>query len=178
MFTEARKILLKAALIVAVSAVVAVTTNAVRPDGIPLVTDVPYEIFAPCRDSEVVSEALFADQITDQQNTDIVYVDARPKGAFVAAHAEGALNIPYSALFGAAEQDIARLRKKIAENQIREVVVYGVVEDPAARGEKIELSKSLAEQLTEAGIPGVKYVEGGLATLNKAGVKTVGKVGD
>jgi rhodanese-related sulfurtransferase len=166
------RVILQAAAIVAVSAALAVGTNLARPDGIPLVADVPYDIFAPCVDSEVQVEAVTGADLAAAGET-VLYVDARPAEEYAREHAKAAVNAPYSVLFGAADDDLARVKAAVAERGAARVVVYGTLADPSADGGAVELAEQLAKQLVEAGIRGVEHVAGGLETLKKSGVNTV-----
>ena len=143
-------------------------TNLVREDGIPLVAEIPYEIFAPCKDSEAVSEQSSLD---DFDQALILYVDARPADDFAIEHARDALNVPYSALFGASEEDVVEVVKEFEGGGYDRIVTYGMFDDGS--GEKVDFGKSLAEQLIDAKLKPVKHVEGGLETLKKQGVETV-----
>jgi hypothetical protein len=167
----------QAVAIVLGSGALAVVTDLVRPDGIPLVTDIPYDIFAPCKDSEVETEEATRAELTAAAAT-ILYVDAQPKEQYEIAHVAGAINVPYSALFGASEADIDKVKVKAAQMGATSVVVYGAFADPSAPEHKIDFGKSLAQQLIEAEIPGVKYVENGLEKLKKTGIEIVQQVGE
>jgi spore germination protein YaaH len=166
------KTIIQAAVIVGVAASIAIVTNMVRKDGIPLVTDIPYEIFAPCKDSDATSENVTADELL-KSGENVLYVDARPKEIFDKEHVKDAINVPYSALFGAAKEDVDRVAKEAKKRGVKSVIVYGAYEDPASPGDKVDFGKPLAEQLLEAKVEGVRHVEGGLEVLNSKGIKTV-----
>ena len=166
-------VILQAAIVTAASAGVAVATNLARPDGIPLVTDVEYDIFAPCRDSEADSEAASAADLLGSAHEVVLYVDARPIEAYAQEHVDGAINIPYSALFGASEQDIAMIKEQASAKKATRIIVYGVFQDPASPQQKVDFAKPLALQLVESEIKGVKHLEGGMEELKKSGIKTV-----
>ncbi len=173
MIKTALKISLQAAAVVLFSAIVAVTTNALRDDGIPLVTDVEYEIFAPCKDSEADSAAASTNDMTGSEAGNVMYVDARPVEAFALEHVETAVNVPYSVLFGAADADLASLKESIASKKPKTVIVYGVFADPADPSSKVDFAKPLALQLIDSGVAGVKHLEGGMEELKKNGARTV-----
>ena len=174
----ALKTALQALLILGASAALAVGTNAVRPDGIDLVTDVEYEIFAACKDSEAEAEAADVSRLQDQVEDSVLYVDARPAEAFTAEHVSGAINVPYSALFGASAEDLAAVRQAAGQQASKIVVVYGLYHDRAAPAEAIDFAKPLAQQLVESGLTGAKHVAGGLEELKKNGIQTVQANGD
>lgn len=172
MVGNALRVLWQSLAVVAVSAVIAVGTNALRSDGIPLVTDVPYEIFAQCRDSEAAADAVAAGEIDSGDGT-LLYVDARPEEEFTREHVDGAINVPYSALFGASADDLERIASAASRPGISGIVVYGSMIDPDAPDQPIELGKPLAQQLVETGLEKVRHMAGGLAALKKVGVPTV-----
>jgi rhodanese-related sulfurtransferase len=175
MIKTAVAIALQAAGIVVVAALIAIGTNAIRSDGIPLVTEIEYEIFAPCKDSEAESEAASVEDLSGAEG--VLYVDARPAEAFAAEHVEGSINIPYSVLFGASEEDLATVKREIAARKAVRVIVYGTYAEPGSTEQAVDLAEPLAQQLIEAEIQGVKHLEGGMEELKKTGVETVKKGG-
>jgi rhodanese-related sulfurtransferase len=176
MLKTAAVIVLQAAVIVVGAVLLAIGTNAIRSDGIPLIATVEYEIFAPCKDSEAESQAA---DVQDLSGTDanVLYVDARPAEAFAAEHVDGSINIPYSVLFGASTEDIDKVKREIASRKAETIVVFGTFTDPGSTEQAVDLAEPLAQQLIEAEIAGVKHLEGGIAELKKTGVETVKKSG-
>jgi hypothetical protein len=172
----ALRIVWRAAAIVAASFAVAIVTNAARPDGIPLVAGVEYDIFSECADSDARAEAASAGELGAKKGA-VLYVDARPAEAFAAEHASGAVNAPYSVLFGASPDAIAAVKAEAAKRGAKEILVYGEVADPGAPDGAVDVARPLADQLLESGIAGAKHVGGGLATLKKSGVDVVSNVG-
>jgi rhodanese-related sulfurtransferase len=166
-------LLLKSLAITVGSALVAVGTNALRPGGIPLVTDVPYDIFAECKDVEAEAVTATADEIKDNIAGIVLYVDARPAEQFAEEHIEGAINIPYSPLFGAGPGGIEKVKTEADKRNASTIAVYGAYTDPSDPQTEIDFGKPLAAQLTEAGIAGVRHVEGGLKALKKMNLHTV-----
>lgn len=173
MFRTSAKVAAQALVIVLASSLVAVATNAVRSDGIPLVTDIEYEIFAPCKDSEADAAAADTQDLNRSGTGSTMYVDARPAEAFAAEHVSGAVNVPYSVLFGASPQDLDALKKEVGTAHPDTVLVYGVYADPADPDTKVDFAKPLAQQLVDVGIKGVKHLEGGMEELKKNGVPSV-----
>lgn len=171
------KILLKAGLMTLAAAGLGIATDLARPDGIPLVTDIPYEIFAPCRDSEVTSVAADVEEVVGVVGERVLYVDARPREVFAREHVRGALNVPYSALFGAEKAEVDRVVQAARRRKTSIVVVYGAYRDPEVDAD-VDFGKPLAEQLIESGLSGVKHLEGGIEALNKRGVAMVKGDGD
>lgn len=165
------KILVQVMCLTAASFAVALSANAVRPDGIPLVAQVPYDIFAPCRDSEVQVQAICAECVAGK--TDMLYVDARSAEAFATGHVDGAINAPYSVLAGASASDVAAVKSAATQRGVSTIVVYGAVDDLEAPGQSIDLGKPLAEQLAEAGLTGARHYEGSLDELKNTATWTV-----
>jgi hypothetical protein len=166
------RIAVQALIIVLAAAGVATATDLARPDGIPLVAELEYDIFAPCVDSAAEAQAATAKDL-GTTGASILYVDARPAEAFAAEHAEGAVNAPYSVLFGASPEIIAAVKAEAAARKVKEIVVYGEISEPGSDGGAVGVAKPLAEQLVESGLPGVKHFAGGLPALKKSGVDVV-----
>ena len=158
------KTLIQSSVIISISSLIGIATNGIRKDGIPLVATTPYEIFTTCKDSEASSSGTTADDLV---GAPILYVDARTSEEFASVHMEGAINLPYSVLFGASKEGVAKVKDAAKKSAVTSVVVYGLQSSPDDPTVKTDLAKPLAEQLIEAGIPGVKHVAGGLDALNK-----------
>jgi len=172
MFRVALRIAAQALIIVLAAAGIAAATNLARQDGIPLVAQVEYDIFSQCADSDAEAQAASAAEL-GATGAAILYVDARPAEAFAAERAKGAVNAPYSVLFGATEEAIAAVKAEAAARKVDEIVVYGEFAEPGAGGGAVDVAKPLAEQLVERGLPGVKHFPGGLPALKKSGVDVV-----
>lgn len=166
-------ILMKSLFLTGLAILLAIGSNLIREDGIPLITDIPYEIFAPCRDSEV-SAALIEEAEHSMEDGDerVLYVDARPKEIFERERVAGAINAPYSALFGALDDDIRRVAQQAKSQNAKMVVVYGTVTEPGEEA-AVDLAEPLAKQLIESGLSNVKHIKGGLAELNRRGIGIV-----
>lgn len=172
MIKNISSILVKSFVLTIAAVLIALVTNAVRGDAIPFIATVPYEIFSACMDAEATAETVSQGELASG-SAHLLFVDARPKEQFETEHAEKALNIPYSALFGASEADVNRVRKVAVDNQASAIIVYGAYEDPENQGVTVDFGKPLADQLTESGLQNVRYVEGGLAEMKKHGAATV-----
>ena len=171
MLRTAPRIAAQALIVVLAAAGAAIASNLVRSDGIPLVAEVEYDIFALCADSEAQAEAASASDL-GAGGASVLYVDARPAEAFAAERAEGAVNAPYSVLFGAAPEAIAAVRAEAAARKVKEIVVYGALAEPGS-ADAVDVAKPLADQLVESGLEGVKHLPGGLEALKKSGVAVV-----
>jgi rhodanese-related sulfurtransferase len=157
--------------ITAVAVTVALMTNAVRSKGIPLIADVPYDIFSTCKDSKSTVPQHVSTVSAWSQNA--LAVDAGPKPQFDAEHVKDAINVPYSALFGASAEDIEAVRRAVTLKNASNVIVYGTFLDPENPLQKVDFAKPLADQLTESGLENVFHIEGGLDAMKKQGAPTV-----
>jgi rhodanese-related sulfurtransferase len=144
-------------LLLGIPCLLAVTVNLLRSHPLPWVANRPYEILHDCpeaaRTAGVISpaEAL-------QKPGRILFVDSRSRVEFLRDHAEGALSVPYDPLLPPREQDLQAIRARRA----RWILVYG-------SGETAQLA---ADELATAHLTGVLRVEGGLAALHQAGVRS------
>ncbi len=138
-----------ATIVVVLSAVLAIGTNAIRKDGIALVAKEPYRIFVPCPEP---SGEVFPIAPTDVRwggDRELV-IDARPAGEFGQWHAPGARSVPFDFLDPVADQTIEEL---IATRSAR-VVVYGDGLNP-------DTGEELASELSGRGMLNVHFVPGG-----------------
>jgi len=172
MLRVALRIMVQAAVIVIAAAGVAMATDLARSDGIPLVAQVEYDIFSQCADSDVETQAASAADL-GAKGAAILYVDARPAEAFAAERATGAVNAPYSVLFGATPEAIAAVKAEAAARKATEIVVYGELAEPGSESGAVDVAKPLADQLVESGLKDAKHFAGGLAALKKSGVAVV-----
>jgi hypothetical protein len=166
------RIAAQALTIVLAAAGVAMATDLARSDGIPLVADVEYDIFSQCADSDAEAQAATASDL-GAKGAAILYVDARTAEAFAAERVQGAVNAPYSVLFGASPEAILAVKAEAAARMVKEIVVYGELAAPGSGDGAVDVAKPLAEQLVESGLPGAKHFAGGLPALKKSGVQIV-----
>jgi len=171
MIRQSVKTLIQSVIIAATACLLAIIFNSVRADGIPLITDVPYDIFAECKDSEAEATQVTADDLVAGPKNKVLYIDARPAELFAKQHVTGAINVPYSALFGASDEDVKKIAKRVTDKGITSVIVYGAYVDPEEPENKVDFGEPLSLQLIEAEIGDVKYVKGGLETLIRGGVQ-------
>lgn len=142
--------------IAAASVVLALATNAVRDDGLPLVAAEEYQILVPCPEPVGDVEAIAAASLSTGGEGALV-VDARGAQAFAAWHLAGAWSVPFDFLDPTPDEPVAR----VARSGARRVVVYG---DGAAP----DSGRELARELAGRGIRNVFYVEGGAFALRQA----------
>jgi rhodanese-related sulfurtransferase len=94
--------------------------------------------------------------------SEVAFVDARPSPAFERSHIEHARNLPYSFIDPIGEEAIRELKRYKA------VIVYCNRKDA-------QVSAIMAGELSQEGVPGVTYLEGGFLEWVKAGGRYVGE---
>ena len=150
-------ILRDAAIVVALSLVLALSLNAARATGsIPLVAEREYQVLVPCPEHEGEAEGVDAATVTPGERG-LLLVDAREAEAFSSWHPEQAVSIPYDFLAPTSPE----LLQKVLSSRARRVVVFGDGEDP-------DSGQQLAQELSGKGIRNVVYVKGGAPALKGA----------
>lgn len=144
-----------AAIVVALSAAVAVTTNKLRSSGIPLVATQEYEVLVPCPEHEGKPARPLAPADVRPGEKGLLLVDARDAEAYRAWHAPGAISIPYDYLEPKPEE------KRVLRSRARRVVVYGDGENP-------DSGEQLASAISGKGVKNVHFVRGGAPALRRA----------
>lgn len=144
-----------AAIIGMIAAGVGIAVNLLRPDSIPLIATVPYEIVVPC--PEPLGD-VFSVPVEELNQEGTLLVDARYPEDFAVWHLEGARNITWDELDPVPKETVAELVRLGA----RRIVVYGDARDPDSGYE-------LARELAGRGARNVGYVPGGAPALNPAG---------
>jgi hypothetical protein len=130
-------------------AVVGISTNALRDNGIPLVQNAEYEIFAPC--PETTGEvATFRADDPRLRDSRVLLIDARSLAEYELRHAPQAVNIPFDYLD---PTDSATIHT-IASSGVALVVVYGDGKNP-------DSGEQLARELAGKGIRNVGFISGG-----------------
>lgn len=128
--------------------------NSLRPEGLPLVA--PFSYAHDCPDEldpdAPLIDAKTALRIANRGDRGALLIDARPPELFDRGHAPAARSLPYSFL----DPLDAPRAKKLAGH--RHLFVY--CDSPGDR-----MARLLADQMREAGLRGVKVVEGGWAAL-------------
>lgn len=142
-----------AAIVVAVGAVLALSINALRADGLPLVATEPYEIFVPCPEPVGDAWPLAAGDVSWGDPSELV-IDARPADAFEAWHAEGAVHVAFDYLDPVAKERVSEL---ISSGAAR-VVVYG-------DGQVPDTGEELGRELAGKGMRNVHFVDGGASAV-------------
>ena len=142
-----------AALVIALSTVLAIGVNLARKDGIPLVAPEPYRIFVPCPEPSGEIFPIEPSSVRWGGERELV-IDARAAGEFQQWHAPGARHVPFDFLEPVPDPLIEEL---IATRSSR-VVVYG-------DGQKPDTGEELASELSGRGMLNVHFVPGGVAAV-------------
>jgi hypothetical protein len=152
-----QRVICEAAAVAAVSLVLALLVNWVRPGGLPLVARAPYEVLVPCPEpGGAVTPTAPGDPALVSPRTFLV--DARSPEAFGRGHLPGAVNVPYDWLDPIAGADMQRLARAIAASRATRVVVYG-------DGERPDSGEHLGREISGRGIKNVSFVRGGEPAL-------------
>ncbi len=151
------RVLLEAVAVTAVSVVVALVFNALRPAGLPLIARTPYQILVPCPEPGGPVQIV---QPTESWilSARTFVVDARSPREFDLWHLPGAVNLPYDWLEPVPEDDILRLAKNIARSGANRVAVYG-------DGGRPDSGEHLGKEISGHGIKNVFFVSGGAPAL-------------
>jgi rhodanese-related sulfurtransferase len=145
MYTGFTRMVVRACAILALSSVLALAVNALRPDGLPLVRLAPPSVIAAEAGSPYIS---LQDAALLHLSGRAVFLDARSVGEYVAGHVKGALSVPL--------EDYAQLAAgvKAAAGGKETIVTY-------CDGENCALSEDLADQLRQDGLANVRVLKNG-----------------
>ena len=142
-----------AVVVVVAATVLALSFNAQRADGLPLVATEPYDIFVPCPEPVGDAFPLAAADVAWGDASELV-IDARPADAWAAWHADGAVHVAYDFLDPVAPDRVGELVSSGASR----VVVYG-------DGLVPDTGEELGRELAGRGMRNVHFVEGGAAAV-------------
>ncbi len=152
-----RALFLRSALIIIVSCALALATNVLRPNGIPLIQAWELRDLAACADGKRIPwlklakvQALFAEG-------EALFLDARTPEDYAAGHIPGAFNLPYD------EFDY------YLELLLEELPVTGPLITYCG-GTNCHSSIELAIKLCDSNLGDVKIFFGGAETWEKAGL--------
>jgi hypothetical protein len=153
-----------AAVIAAVSTVVALAVNAARSDRLPLIATEEIETMVPCPEPMGAATPI-PPRDERVRSAKTLLVDARAAEDFAAWHPEGAVSFPFDWLAESDEvaRQAAEVAKEIARSRRQHVVVYGDGDDP-------DSGEHWAALLSGAGIKNVVFVRGGATVLGLPGV--------
>jgi len=145
-----------AALVVALSAVLALAVNAGRDNGLPLVAKQDYQILVPCPETGADVEGAAADDLR-LADAHSLLVDAREASDRQTWSPDGSISIPYDYLKPTPPESInglLRLRAKA-------IFVFGDGGDP-------DSGEQLARELAGKGVRNVFFIKGGAPALKAA----------
>lgn len=152
---------LEAAGIGLAAAGISLGVNWMRPTGLPLVAEAPYETLVPCPEPGGPVEAV--DSVDPGLRSPRSFlIDARGHEHFAAAHVEGAVNVPYDWLDPLPDDVLDGLARRIAASRATRVVAYG-------DGGRPDSGEYLGRELSARGIRNVFYVRGGASALLPGG---------
>jgi rhodanese-related sulfurtransferase len=152
---QAGRIILQIGAVVTFSMILGLMVNGIRLERLPLVMPFPPQYQCPSRIPEGLAIGV-GDALTRYKHKQILFVDARSREAFEKGRIEGAINLPYSFLDPVPAEAAARLSKS------GNLVVY-------CNSNHAKRSKLMAGELSDAGLGGVSYLEGGFLEWVKAG---------
>jgi rhodanese-related sulfurtransferase len=159
--SDTAKICGQALCVIAVSIGLAFAVNALRPHGLPLVMPFPPEY--QCSSVPKSGAPLRVEMaLTMFGRGEVAFVDARPLRAYEKGHIREAKNIPYSFIDPINEETIRELKRYKA------VIIYCNKKDA-------QVSMTMAGEISEQGVAGVTYLEGGFLEWVKAGGPYVGQ---
>jgi rhodanese-related sulfurtransferase len=160
---DTTKICMQALIVLMFSAGLAFTVNALRSQGLSLFMPFPPEYQCPSRAQSgrpvKVAQAL---NLKMSSGKNVVFVDARPRDLYELGHIEGAINVPYSFIEPIPKETIRQLK------HFRTVIIYCNTKDS-------EKSSLMAGELSQEGMEGVAYLEGGFLEWVREGGKYTGQ---
>jgi hypothetical protein len=152
-----RRATAEAAVVAAVTGLLALGVNALRPGGLPLVALAPYEVLVPCPEpGGPVAPVEPSDAAL--RGARVLLVDARDAASYRAGHFPEAVNVPYDWLDPLPEPDLKRLARQIAASGATRVFVYG-------DGGRPDSGEHLGREISGRGIRNVGFVRGGAPAL-------------
>jgi rhodanese-related sulfurtransferase len=155
------RISLQIMVVTAFSAVLGLIVNDLREEGLSLVMPFPPEYRCPSRMAEGVGTGI-KDALQAFGRSDVLFVDARPAEAFQKGHIQGAISIPYSFLEVVPQEAVERIKHH------RRIIIY-------CNSKSGERSKLMAGELSESGLKGVTYLQGGFLDWVKGGGRYSGQ---
>jgi rhodanese-related sulfurtransferase len=147
--------------VIIISTALAFAVNALRPLPLSLVMPFPPEY----RCSTIPHSGLpmrVEPALTMFGRGDVVFVDARPSQAFEKGRIQKARNIPYSFIDPVGKETVRELKR------YKSVIIYCNRKDA-------QVSMSMAGELSEEGVAGATYLEGGFLEWVKEGGKHDGE---
>ncbi len=147
----------EAAMVVLATSALALTVNALRRDGLPLVATSPYATLVPCPEPGGPVLGVSPEDMGRDSSRDFL-VDARAEQDYLAWHLPGAENVPYDWLDPLPDARLRELARVIAASGASRVVVYG-------DGGRPDSGEHLGREISGGGIRNVCFVVGGVPAL-------------
>ena len=144
-----------AAIALALSAIAAITFNALRSQGLEFIVFQDYEVFVPCPEPVGEAEPLDPSQVRWGEDDELV-LDARSPYQYKKWHPEGVRNVPFDFLLPV-EEGVLR---SIVQGRLERVLVYG-------DGLVPDTGEQLARELSSRGIKNVYYIKGGITGIKQ-----------
>lgn len=150
-------VLRDAAIVSALSAVLALGFNALRSESLPLVALEEYRILVPCPVALAKIESMSPGdpRLADEAN---LVIDARDESEFSAWHLPGARNLVNDFITDVPAETVDALVEEILENRTPRLVVYG-------DGGRPDSGEDLGKLLAGKGLKNVFFIEGGAPAL-------------
>jgi rhodanese-related sulfurtransferase len=159
---DATKTCMQAVIVLIFSTGLALTVNALRSQGLPIMMTFPPEYQCPSL-AQAGRPLKVAQALSLMMSRGhVVFVDARSRDLFELGHIEGAINVPYSLIQPIPKEAIRRLKS------FRTVVIYCNTKDS-------EESSLMAGELRQEGVEGAAYLEGGFLEWVREGGKYTGQ---
>jgi rhodanese-related sulfurtransferase len=151
--SDASRVVLESAILVACAAVLALATNALRSKPLPLIAQTPYETVVPCPEANGEVETIQPSSELVREKGSFV-IDARSSSAFDQWHLQGATNIPFDYLEPTSPEKV----RLVTSSRSKRVVVYGDGQDP-------DCGRELGRELSGKGLRNVFVIKGGAPAL-------------
>jgi hypothetical protein len=149
----------EACVVALASALVALSVNAARSNGLPLVASKEYTTIVPCPEPVGDAKPLGPeDEIVVARDT--LLIDARTQLEFEAWHLPGAMHLEFDWLGPPPDKEVATVAARVAARGYRHIVVYGDGADP-------DSGREWARLLAGARIKHVYFVAGGAPALRR-----------
>jgi rhodanese-related sulfurtransferase len=155
------RFILQIVVVTTFSAALALIVNGARREGLSLVMPFPPEYRCPSRIVEGVGMGI-KDALQAFARGDVLFVDARISEAFEKGHIWGAISVPYSFLEVVPQEAVDQIKR------YKKIIVY-------CNSKGAERSKLMAGELSESGLKGVSYLQGGFLGWVRGGGRYSGQ---